>query len=103
MIPRLNNHKPHVVNCRRFDDEEIVQNGLAVTPSQMLELAQKGVPISPNNLGLGFEEGVSDLDFEPPLNYRRGVDLGDLFEAREDVKSKVKKAVSNPSNFENVA
>lgn len=99
MIPRLNNHQPVVKSFHRDSTDEPVQNGLAVTPSQMLELSQRGIPVAPNNLGLGYQEGVSDLDFEPPLNYRRGIDIGDLYEAREDIKSKIRKAVNDKSNL----
>lgn len=91
MIPRLNKNKVVARHFCRHSDEQVVQNGLAVTPSQMMELASQGIPISPNNLGLGFEEGVSDLDFTPPLQYQRGIDIGDLYEAREDSKAKIKR------------
>lgn len=101
MIPRLNNHSVRVKHVKLENDETEVQSGLAVTPSQMLEMSQQGIPISPQNLGLGYEEGVSALDFEPPLQYKRGIDMNDLFEARENSKNKIKKAISDKSNFEN--
>lgn len=77
-------------NCVLTSEEPIVQNGLAVTPSEMLELTNRGVPISPNNLGVIYEEGSSNLDFEPPLEHQRGIDITDMWEHREDVKSKMK-------------
>lgn len=71
-----------------------VQSGLGVTPSQMLELTKRGVPISPANLGLTYQEGVSRLDFTPPLEYQRGIDIGALWEARQDSREKFRKAYS---------
>lgn len=81
-----------VTNARRKDYERVVQNGLAVTPSDMQVLAAKGIPVSPQNLGLGYQDGVSKLDFQPPIEYTRGVDINDLWEARQQVKDKVRRA-----------
>lgn len=69
-----------------------VQNNLGVTPAKMLELTKAGVPISPANLGLTFQEGVNKLDFVPPLEYQRGIDIGQLWEARQDSRDKFRKA-----------
>lgn len=77
--------------CRRFDDEQEVQNGLSMTPSQMFDMAQKGLPITTRNLGVTYDEGYNDLEFDPPMEYRRGIDVGDLYEARHDVKTKFRK------------
>lgn len=77
---------------KRHDYEAEVQSNLSITPSKMLEMAEKGIPVSSQLSGLSFEEGVSKLDFEPPLEHRRGVDMADLWEAREDLKVKVQKA-----------
>lgn len=77
---------------KRHEFEEDVQNGLSVTPQRMLELTNKGIPISSQLNALVFDEGVSALDFEPPLECTRGVDLADLWEARENLKVKVRKA-----------
>lgn len=79
-------------NCKRKIDEPVVQNGLAVTPAQMADLAAHGVPITPQNLGLGYQEGVSRLDYEPPLEYQRGIDMADLWDIRQNVKDKVRNA-----------
>lgn len=73
---------------RRHDDEEPVQSGLAVTPAQMMELAEKGIPITPQNLGVSYDEGYSDLSFDVPTQYQRGIDIADMWEAQEDVKRK---------------
>ena len=77
-------------NCKLSPEEPIVQNGLAVTPSQMMELTNRGVPISPSNLGVIYDEGTSNLDFEPTMENLRGIDITDMWEHREDVKHKMK-------------
>lgn len=85
------NRRPVFAHCVRRPDEMEVQSGLAMTPSQMYDMAQKGLPITTRNLGVTYDEGYSKLDFDPPLEYRRGVDLGDLYEARMDAKSKMRR------------
>lgn len=77
-------------HCVRHDGETEVINGQAMTPSQMFDMAQKGLPITTQNLGVTYDEGYSNLDFNPPLEYRRGVDIGDLYEARMDAKVKLR-------------
>lgn len=76
--------------CRRVEGEQDVQNGLAMTPAQMFDMASKGLPVTTRNLGVTYDEGYSNLDFTPPLEHRRGIDLGDLYEARMDAKSKLR-------------
>lgn len=88
----LKNRKDRFSVCKRHSFESDVQNGLSVTPQRMLDMAERGIPISSQISGAVYDEGVSALDFEPPLECRRGIDLGDLYEARESLKSKVRKA-----------
>lgn len=75
-----------------FSTDRPVQSGLGVTPAKMLELTKAGVPISPANLGLTYQDGVNKLDFVPPLEYQRGIDIGQLWEARQDSRDKFRKA-----------
>lgn len=78
---------------RRLENEEQVQSGLALTPSEMMEMANKGVPITPQNFdGLQYDEGYSKLDFDVPIEYRRGIDIGDCWEAEMDAKARLKSA-----------
>lgn len=86
----LNNRKDNFAHAHRREDETEVQNGLAMTPAQMYDMAMKGLPISTQNLGITYDEGYSNLDFTPPLEYQRGIDLGDLYEARMDAKQKLR-------------
>lgn len=78
------------VVCKRHSFESQVQNGLGLSPARMFELAQKGIPVSSQLSAAVYDEGVSVLDFEPPLEHTRGVDIGDLWEARENLKTKVR-------------
>lgn len=79
--------KTKVTKVAEFDKP--VQNGLAVTPSQMLDMTNRGIPVAASNLGLAYDEGYSDLDFTPPLQHQRGVDIADMWEKRQDLRSKI--------------
>lgn len=76
------------VTCKRTVEDVPVEDGLAMTPAQMNQLMQQGIPIASANLGLQYEEGVSELDFEPPLEHRRGIDINDMYESRQHIRKK---------------
>lgn len=77
--------------AERHGDDTFVQNGLAVTPSQMLEMASEGVPISSVNAEFMYDDGQRTPPDVPVLDRQRGVDLGDLWENQQDIRHKMKK------------
>lgn len=79
--------------CKRHDDEMVVQNGLSLTPSQMMDLTKQGFSISSQNLRYLDAIDPADHDFYIPLQYRRGVDMADLSVASQEMKSKLRKAI----------
>lgn len=89
------NRVPRHSAPKRQEYEPIVQNGLAITPAEMMNLTNRGIPISPQNLGLVYDEGVSELDFTPPAEYTRGVEINDLWELRQQTRKKAKTAIDN--------
>lgn len=75
----------------RYDSDSIVvKGGLASTPSQMLELASKGVPISENNVS-NFFDGEKNPSWDVPLYRQRNVDIADVWQAEQDAKKVLKK------------
>lgn len=90
-----NRIKFHSIRARRHDDEPVVQNDLAVTPAQMMELTNKGFSITGQNLRMLEAADPADKDFYVPLQYRRGVDIADISEASQEVRKKMKKAVKD--------
>lgn len=77
--------------CKRHPEEQDVQNGLALTPGQMQEMTNRGIPIAPQNLGVTYEEGSADLkNYEVSPEYIRGVDIGELWELRESTNKRFK-------------
>lgn len=78
---------------RRHADESVVQNNLAYTPSQMMELAEKGIPINQGNIGAdNFFDGVpiGEGTFDLPLERQKGVDVADCWQAAQSIRKKAK-------------
>lgn len=86
-----------VAVCKLKEGEIPVQGGLAYTPSKMMQLAQDGIPISTQTAaGVQYDDGYRKLDFEPLMEFRRGVDITDVWEADMDARQKVKNALKKP-------
>lgn len=78
-------------HCKRAKGEMVVQNGLAVTPSQAMALAKQGLPSNGLNASL-FTEGHTGSDFELALDERRGVDVATIWQETQNLKSKFRNA-----------
>lgn len=70
-----------------------VQEGLAVTPSDMLKSCNMGVPISSQLLSeTMFQDGEVSRLTDVPFELRRGVDIGDILAYQENSRSKLSAA-----------
>ena len=81
---------------RRHADEPIVQSGLAYTPSQMMQLAEKGIPVSTNNQSdQNFFDGVpvGQGSFDLPLELQKGTDVADCWQASQSARKAAKKGL----------
>lgn len=81
------------VRCFRAEDEDEVQNGLAMTPAEMARLAAKGIPVSPPALGVEFYDGRGQEDFDIDPIYQRGVDITDVYMASESSKERIRQGM----------
>lgn len=81
-----------IARCHRSAGDQQVINGLAMTPSQMQELAVQGVPINNQTLAAYYDDGYSSLSFEMPLDLQRGIDVAQLWEEKQRIGKKVVKA-----------
>lgn len=88
MLTKYCRPKP-LTNCHYGESDRVVQSGLAMRPKDMLELSERGIPITTRNLGVEYEEGMSKLDFDPPMEHRRGIDIADMWEHRQDMRRKI--------------
>lgn len=85
--------------CKRRVGEEIVQNGLALTPSEILKMAENGIPASSAN-NPNLIDGTPDNNWVVPLEERRGIDMNDLWNERQDIKQRLSSAHSSAVNVE---
>lgn len=82
--------------AKRHDNEEIVRNGLAVTPSMALELTNQGLSISAmNSRTAGSIPPTSYKDWDVPIEYQRGMDaLADGFQQQQTARHKLRDFVN---------
>lgn len=89
-------------HCKRRPGETVVQNGLAVTPSDVLRMAEQGIPASAQ-MNSSFIDGSANPGWDVPLEERRGVDIAQMWQFSKDAKLKFKAAhdaaeVVNPNS-----
>lgn len=77
--------------CRRRRGESVVQNGLAVTPSDVLRMAENGIPASAQ-MNSSFFDGSQKPGWDVPLEERRGVDIAQMWQSSKDIKQKFRDA-----------
>lgn len=81
-------------HCKRQRGESIVQNGLAVTPSDVLRMAERGIPASAQ-MNTQMIDGHTGSDWNVPLEERRGVDIAQMWQESQNVRTKFRKAHEN--------
>lgn len=76
--------------CIRKPGEIPVRGDLAYTPSQMYEAAKAGVPISAQNISqLPSDDFIDENSWVVPIEYRRGQDIADVWNAQRDARAKI--------------
>lgn len=88
----------HFSRPRRKEGEAVVQNDLAYTPSQMIDMAERGIAVNAQNQSADmFFDGVptSESTFNLPLDRLRGVDVADCWQAEQNTRKKAKKGLKN--------
>lgn len=86
-------HRFRYSKAVRHEHEPIVQDGLAVTPSMMEEMAMLGKPISTSTLGAEYFDNTARNDFGVDPQFQRGACIVEVWETEQDARAKFKKAV----------
>lgn len=86
--------------CLCDDDESTVQDNLSLTPHQMWELTKRGTPISTSNVAMSYVDGIPNPDWDIPIESQRGIDLNDLWTARQEFKAKLRNNIDNQNKSE---
>lgn len=85
-------------NSTRAYNSDVVrlQGGQSVSPAQMSQLTERGIPISSQLLGAeNFDDGVEGPITDVPFVHRRGVDISDIYEYQQRSRSKIQKYVNS--------
>lgn len=86
----------HFSRPRRREGESMVQNDLSYTPSQMMEMSEKGIAVSAQNVNPdNFYDGDTNPSFELGIDRLRGVDIADCWNAEQSIKKKAKNGLKN--------
>lgn len=88
------------VSYKRAKSDVTVQPGLAMTPSQMQRLSERGIPVSSQNLEGMFYDGDARPSWDVPLDQQRGVDVATMWQRRKDIAAKLRNAPSKESKPE---
>lgn len=65
------------------------QRGLAVTPSEMMRLADQGIPIASNMDATQFYDGDDSPNISLPREFERGYDAIDAYNDEMDARAKL--------------
>ena len=75
-------------NCKVSGSFMATKPGLAYSPAKMMELAERGIPVSSQSVGTFFD-GVVTPTWEVPLERARGVDIADVWQAQAESRHKL--------------
>lgn len=86
------------VSYKRSRGDISVQPGLALTPSQMQNMSERGIPVSSQNLEGVYYDGDTRPSWDVPLDQQRGVDVATMWQRRKDIAAKLRNAPSVESS-----
>lgn len=85
--------RPRVlVDTQLNDHEHPVQAGLAIPPSEIDRMRMQGIPVSSSNLEYMYYDGVPDPSFDLPIDFHRGIDAADVWNASKIAQRNVSRA-----------
>lgn len=90
------NQRYHKV-CHVTDDNAFqkTENNLAVTPSEIKELTNRGIPVNSTNASMFLEGTTSQGGFGLSADEVRGADIADVWNASRDAQERLIKAHKN--------
>lgn len=88
------NNPPRVkfAHLRTRDIDVPVSQHAAYDLSTMADMVKNGVAISTSNMDSQYFDGTDTSSFNLPLEFQRGVDINDAWNASKDSKHKLSKA-----------
>lgn len=95
-ILRFLSRPVRVATCKAREDEIKTKCGLSYSPAQMLEMANKGISVSSQNLETKFYDGTPNPSWNLEILRQRGVDLADLWTVAQQAKNKIRNGNYQP-------
>ena len=95
MISRFKQYRKHgqrVYVCRVTENDQVVREGLAYTPSDMARLTERGMPVNSLMTGKVFYDGEENPSFNVTSDRARHVDICDLWEQHQCLVDKARSA-----------
>lgn len=74
--------------CKYSRTDQKTKPGLAVTPAQMSQMADKGIAISAQNAA-NFYDGSENPSWDVLPEYERGIDVADLWQNQQTARKKI--------------
>lgn len=95
MIQTIRNHKNKNTRCYNNENRVYVQSHLSVTPSEMNQMRERGIPISSQCDPSQFYDGDNSpcVSIDPMM--MRGVDILDAWNAEQTAKNRLNQANKN--------
>lgn len=89
---------------KRSASDVPVINGLCYTPAQLFEKSRLGIPIASHQVPDDhFIEGTTDNSPVVDIQYRRGIDINDLWNEEQRIKCKAYDATSEAQRLQKIS
>lgn len=83
---------------RKMSTDQKVQSGLALTPAQIMQMSERGIPVTTQNLDGMFYDGETRPSWDIPLDQQRGVDVAAMWQRRKDLGRRLLDAPVKPQS-----
>lgn len=81
---------------KKDNPDDIEVNGtLAITPAKMQKLSEQGIPISSQVINQVYFDGENNPSWDVPMDRKRGIDINDMWQHEQNVKTKLKRATKD--------
>lgn len=88
MAKRVFTSNGRTVSCRCVNEVKRTIPGLAMTPSQVAEMAARGIPVSTQSAPDMYDEVQNPSNFEVEPLFKRGADINQIWELSQDARDK---------------
>lgn len=92
MAQRIFTSNGRLATCKCCKEIKRTISGLAMTPQQIAEMAQRGVPVSPQNMQAYYDGMAGDNNWSVEPMFKRGADINQLWEIEQNSRDRILQA-----------